>query len=44
MKNNHTFIITDGNDDGLFGINRTADNQGMIFVKNRIDREKASKG
>ncbi|XP_064094597.1 protocadherin Fat 1-like [Macrobrachium nipponense] len=34
------YRITYGNDDGLFGINRTADNQGMIFVKDRIDREK----
>lgn len=34
------YRITYGNDDGLFGINRTSDNRGMIYVKGRIDREK----
>lgn len=33
------YRITFGNDGGLFGINRTSDNRGMIYVKNRIDRE-----
>lgn len=35
-------ISTDGNDDGLFGVNRTSDNRGMIYVKGRIDREAVS--
>lgn len=34
------YQITDGNTDGLFGINRTSDNRGIIYVKGRIDREK----
>ncbi|XP_050735767.1 cadherin-23-like [Eriocheir sinensis] len=33
------YRITDGNDRGLFAINRTFDNRGMIFVSKRIDRE-----
>ncbi|KAK4297363.1 hypothetical protein Pmani_030214 [Petrolisthes manimaculis] len=33
------YTITYGNDAGLFSINRTSDNQGIIQVKNRIDRE-----
>ncbi|XP_037778261.1 cadherin-23-like [Penaeus monodon] len=34
------YQITDGNTNGLFGINRTSDNRGIIYVKGRIDREK----
>lgn len=33
------YRITYGNDGGLFGVNRTSDNRGMIYVKGRIDRE-----
>ncbi|KAK3851902.1 hypothetical protein Pcinc_041481, partial [Petrolisthes cinctipes] len=33
------YRITYGNDAGLFSINRTSDNRGMIHVKSRIDRE-----
>ncbi|KAK8401064.1 hypothetical protein O3P69_002684 [Scylla paramamosain] len=33
------YRITDGNDGGLFAINRTSDNRGMIYVNKRIDRE-----
>lgn len=34
------YRITDGNADGLFWVNRTLDNKGMIYVKGRVDREK----
>jgi hypothetical protein len=34
--------FSDGNEDGLFSINRTSDNKGMITVAKRIDREAAS--
>lgn len=33
------YRIIDGNNDGLFGVNRTSDNSGMIYVKGRVDRE-----
>jgi len=34
--------FSDGNEEGLFIINRTADNKGMITVAKRIDRETGS--
>ncbi|PNF39070.1 hypothetical protein B7P43_G04343 [Cryptotermes secundus] len=36
------YLITYGNEDGLFSINRTSDNKGMITVAKRVDRETAS--
>ncbi|XP_076056440.1 cadherin-87A-like [Oratosquilla oratoria] len=36
------YAITDGNHGGLFGINRTADSRGVIFVHSRVDREEVS--
>ena len=34
--------FSDGNEDGLFSINRTTDNKGIITVAKRIDREAGS--
>ncbi|XP_068081067.1 cadherin-87A [Anabrus simplex] len=36
------YLITYGNEDGLFTINRTEDNKGLITVAKRLDREAAS--
>lgn len=46
FRNIHTYDnvleFSDGNEEGLFIINRTADNKGMITVAKRIDREAGS--
>jgi hypothetical protein len=34
--------FSDGNEEGLFIINRTANNKGMVTVAKRIDREAGS--
>lgn len=34
--------FSDGDEEGLFSINRTTDNKGMITVAKRIDREAGS--
>ncbi|XP_063220299.1 cadherin EGF LAG seven-pass G-type receptor 3 isoform X2 [Bacillus rossius redtenbacheri] len=39
---NIDYIITFGNEDGLFSIKRTDDNKGVISVARRVDRETAA--